>query len=226
MAALTICFGTQKGGGGKSVLTTFFANDLAYEKKKNICIVDLDWQQSIYNIRKIEDSEGLINESHYDIIPCLLKDFPQLHKEIIEKYDVIFLDLPGTIAQEYVLSTYLFVDVIIVPTKLSKHDLISTASFINTIKETVIKERAKLNLQTTFFGIITNTPSNDNDSNVLLDELENNVENALGIPFYNRPLHRLKVFEHIITHKAYKHPKWTYYFKLITKELSELLNIK
>ena len=59
-----IAFANQKGGCGKSTLCLLLANYLAW-KKKSVCIIDTDIQQSLVLQRK-DDEEFLDDEDTLD----------------------------------------------------------------------------------------------------------------------------------------------------------------
>lgn len=44
---MIIVIGNQKGGAGKSTFTLLLANYLTMVKKRKVCIMDMDYQQSL-----------------------------------------------------------------------------------------------------------------------------------------------------------------------------------
>lgn len=136
-----ISFVAQKGGSGKSTMTKFLANYLAYKEKKNIVVIDGDAPQySLYKLRQRDDSENstlpdyvlqAYNEAGiqpYNII-CAVVDPTQEKKDkgivsvvslldlLIAKGDIdyIFIDLAGTINSASFVEILLKVNYIFVP---------------------------------------------------------------------------------------------------------------
>lgn len=163
---LFIAFSTQKGGVGKSTFTVLVASYLHYLKGLNVAVIDCDYPQcSVYEMRKREIRQLEIN-LHYQSKAITLFDslgkqtFPIVcakPEEAVEKahqflasepiaYDVVFFDLPGTINNDGVISTFMAMDYVFVPMQPSRMAMESTLSFIIPAND-VLKEHGKLNLK-------------------------------------------------------------------------------
>ncbi len=55
---MNIVFGNQKGGVGKSTLCIMLANYLTLVKKKQVLVIDMDFQKSINEQRKFDLSKN------------------------------------------------------------------------------------------------------------------------------------------------------------------------
>ncbi len=109
----------QKGGVGKSTLTFNLAQNIS--KNAKVCIVDIDAQGSLYQIR------GLV--PNLDILDYqgTAESFYNLH------YDFIFIDTPPYLSNQLPKLIKL-ADLIIVPTKAGILDLLAIKSTIKLIE--------------------------------------------------------------------------------------------
>lgn len=108
----------QKGGVGKSTLTFNLANNLKSAGK--ICILDVDFQGSLYEVRDSSD------------IPIF--HISQLDEVRNLNYDLVFIDTPPYIFEE--LETICKIsDVILVPMKPGPLDLLAVKKTIHFIKQ-------------------------------------------------------------------------------------------
>lgn len=118
-----VAFSTQKGGAGKTTLTVLIASYLYYMKGYSIAVVDCDYPQySIVRMRE-RDIRMATDDEHYKALAY--EQFTRLDKKMypvitsvpekaaetaralveMDKYDLIFLDLPGTVNAEGILYT-------------------------------------------------------------------------------------------------------------------------
>lgn len=163
---LFIAFSTQKGGVGKSTFTVLLASYLHYLKGLNVAVMDCDYPQcSVYEMRKREIRQ-LETNLHYQSKAIALFDslgkqtYPIVcskPEEAIDKageflaneitaYDVVFFDLPGTINNEGVVSTFMAMNYVFVPMAPSRMSMESTLSFIIPVHE-LLAEHSDLNLK-------------------------------------------------------------------------------
>ena len=163
---LFIAFSTQKGGVGKSTFTILAASLLHYQKGLNVAVMDCDYPQcSVYEMRKREIRQ-LETNLHYQSKAIEL--FESLGKqtypivcakpeeaitraqaflsEEVAAYDVVFFDLPGTINNDGVISTFMSMDYVFVPMASSRMSMESTLSFIIPVNE-LLAEHKDLNLK-------------------------------------------------------------------------------
>lgn len=163
---LFIAFSTQKGGVGKSTFTVLVASYLHYLKGMNVAVMDCDYPQCSVNDMRKREIRQLETNLHYQSKAITL--FESLGKqtypivcskpeEAISKareflasepndYDVVFFDLPGTINNDGVISTFMSMDYVFVPMAPSRMSMESTLSFIVPVNE-LLAERKDLSLK-------------------------------------------------------------------------------
>jgi len=132
---LKISFSTQKGGVGKSTMTTLIASVLHYRMGYNVLIMDCDYpQHSLSKMRERDKKTIMLNDYHkkaaikqfksinkkaYGIISCkaetALQKASNYLKQSPETPDIIFFDLPGTANTKGVLTTLKAMDYIFSP---------------------------------------------------------------------------------------------------------------
>ena len=115
----------QKGGVGKSTLTFNLASNLRQNAK--VCIVDMDMQGSLLNIRELSD------------VPIFSAD--KLKEVIKSDYDFIFIDTPPYLSEK-ITELYDLADVIVIPTKAGVLDLLAIKSTIDTVKDSKAEKKA------------------------------------------------------------------------------------
>ena len=108
----------QKGGVGKSTLTFNLAVNLRENAK--ICIIDMDAQGSLMNIKELSEVPVYSNAEL---------------KEVIKKdYDFIFIDTPPYLIDK-LSELCKLADVILIPTKAGVLDLLAIKSTIDIIEQ-------------------------------------------------------------------------------------------
>lgn len=151
-------FVSQKGGVGKSVLTTLTASYLHYNTKVNITVVDADYpQHSILKQRErdidiIDKNDYFkrlaytqfkrINKKAYTILtstPETAIATADSHLEKNKNNHIVFFDLPGTVQSRGVLSTLAQLDYIFIPIIADRLVLESSLSFAKILNEKFVK---------------------------------------------------------------------------------------
>lgn len=132
---LKISFSTQKGGVGKSTMTTLLASVLHYRLGYNVMVMDCDFpQHSLTNMRERDKATIMQNDYHkkaamkqfqsinkkaYPIIRCKAENALERALEFVSQSevtpDIIFFDLPGTANTKGVLTTLKTMDFIFSP---------------------------------------------------------------------------------------------------------------
>ncbi|WP_028123676.1 ParA family protein [Epilithonimonas tenax] len=115
----------QKGGVGKSTLTFNLASNLRQNAK--VCIVDMDMQGSLLNIRELSE------------VPIFSAD--KLKEITKSDYDFIFIDTPPYLSEK-ITELCDLADVIIIPTKAGVLDLLAIKSTIDTVKDSKAEKKA------------------------------------------------------------------------------------
>lgn len=150
---LKISFSTQKGGVGKSTMTTLLASVLHYRLGYNVLVMDCDFpQHSLTNMRERDKKTIMQNEYHkkvamkqfqtinkkaYPIIKSKAENALERASEYVEQSvpDVIFFDLPGTANTKGVLTTLKMMDFIFSPITADRLVVESTLGFTKAFLE-------------------------------------------------------------------------------------------
>ena len=152
---LYIAISNQKGGVGKSALTTIIASYLHYNNIKNVAVIDCDYpQHSIYRMRNsdietinsnpdlqlaLEKQLATTNQKAYKIINAVPEKALQYAQELVdsnpEAIDLILFDLPGTVDSAGILNVVFNMDYIFVPIIADKRVLQSSLTFIMSVTE-------------------------------------------------------------------------------------------
>lgn len=117
----------QKGGVGKSTLAFNLAINIKEVAKT--CIIDLDFQGSLNNIRELSQ------------VPIFTED--KLNEVIKSDYDFIFIDTPPYLSDKLSELCNL-VDVIIIPSKAGFLDILAIGSTINLVEKSGNKHKAMI----------------------------------------------------------------------------------
>lgn len=166
-----IAFGNQKGGVGKSALTTIYASYLHYELMKNVIIIDCDYpQHSIVNMRESDiETIGKNNqlqsylEKRFDLngrkAYRIIKTNPETALDTIISYldkskahtDVVLFDLPGTVNSQGVLNVIINLDYVFIPIIADRRALDSSLSFALTLKKSISDLSLACSLKEAYF---------------------------------------------------------------------------
>lgn len=155
-----IALSNQKGGVGKSTIVVTLASYLHYTMGKNVALIDCDGGQ--HSLNRLRDSEKQVLEKVDDYKIMMMEQWERIGRKaypIVESnprraprdidallasgagYDVILIDLPGSVSTEGVLSTILNVDYVLVPIVPDRFDMRSTLSFATAVMD--LKEARK-----------------------------------------------------------------------------------
>ena len=161
-----------KGGAGKSTSTILHANFLAYQYNLKVAIIDADDEQTTIADQRIDDlryinkcrEDGIdikIQEKDmYDIITCPSTElYAAMDDEFREKYDIIFIDLPGHVKDE-IIECYQMLDVIFIPVFHGNKEIRSTIKFLKRYNEFVLQVRQQNGLDTLIYSFITKAKRN------------------------------------------------------------------
>ncbi|MFN4083967.1 MAG: ParA family protein [Bacteroidia bacterium] len=145
METKIINIGNQKGGVGKSTITSLIANYLHLKTDYSVCVIDADdLQGTLSHFRNKDLENGHKEENLYDLIKINSKDFPKTYMNaIMGEYDFVFVDLPGNLKQQGVIQAYAMADYIFIPTSLTPADLDSTLKFVDYYDKDILPVRSK-----------------------------------------------------------------------------------
>jgi len=127
---ISVC--SQKGGSGKSAITSWLANSLSREGKR-VLVLDADGQRTIAKLRTREVDRLGKPENAFEVMAT--DDVATVLDERYEDFDVIFLDLPRMTGPDEAVMALTFCDSILVPIRLGDSDVISAFEFIKAAKK-------------------------------------------------------------------------------------------
>lgn len=149
MATPVIACVNQKGGVGKSTLTTLLANHFYFRKELRIAILDADFpQHSIYK-RRVENASYICSKPWLKKLTLELyqerKPIQVFHLPITEvgqsiasiqnDFDLIFLDIAGTLNQEGIQEAFAHVHFFFIPVLLDEDTLRSSLEFFQIVSQ-------------------------------------------------------------------------------------------
>lgn len=155
---LFVAVSNQKGGVGKSTMLVSLASLLNYSMDKNVAIVDCDsTQRSLVRLRErdkatMEKSRrhiALLEEQRnrgrkiYPIVYAKPEDARRVAGELAEKgdFDLIFIDLPGSMDVPGVLQTIFNADYVLTPIAADNIVMDSSFSFASSVIQFVRKRK-------------------------------------------------------------------------------------
>jgi chromosome partitioning protein len=125
---MIIIIGNQKGGAGKSTLTLLLANYLTIAKKCKVTVIDMDYQQSIW--QKYEKAKLLENAEPYEVIAAELDQYPTLYEVFnASPKEVTLIDLPGKLDDDGLIPVFQSADLVICPFSYDELSFDSTILF-------------------------------------------------------------------------------------------------
>lgn len=125
---MIILLGNQKGGAGKSTLALLLANYLTTVQAKNLTVLDMDYQQSIFT--KAEKAKILENQPLYEVISSDLKHYPAFLQLLTkDQNEIILIDLPGKMDDDGLIPVILSADLILCPFNYDEFSVDSTILF-------------------------------------------------------------------------------------------------
>lgn len=177
LPAIILGFANQKGGVGKSTLTHLVAKTLGSPTMgKKVLVVETDKQGTLTDIREGFKENG-VTTFPYDLIRSTVLDFGQhISGENLQKYDYIFMDMPGTIDKEGIITMLLNADILFLPLSPSTFDINSTVGFIEEVYS-VKQRRLQLELPFEYYTIINRVKSGTKAGRELMGSLEDNKIN-------------------------------------------------
>ena len=155
---LFIAFSTQKGGAGKSAFTSLTASHYHYNCGLNVLVIDCDKSQHSLQRMRERDQEivetdpvhneqfyiqfNRINKSAYPILYSNAANAIEVAKSYIEnsetKYDVVMIDLVGSVEADGVMACVAKLDYIFVPISSDHFVMESSLAFALTAKNMLL----------------------------------------------------------------------------------------
>lgn len=193
---IIISMATQKGGSGKTMLTHILGLAFSGKKEqKKVLLIDADVQGSllVYDGYAKNAHEGKEYQPPFTLVASKLDSLFDLVKENYEKYDYIFIDIPGSLHAEGVraalyLCDYVFIPVL--PDISDFHAAQTTMSYLDEIKIAKQKDGGELK----YFCFLNQAEPNRVSTKNLLSAWE-----AYKIPRVPKPLLRYEKYKNIKT---------------------------
>lgn len=132
---MIIIIGNQKGGVGKSTLTTLLANYLVLEKQADIIILDMDYQDTVF-ARWEDDKKMYSNDPLYEVRKMDLEEYSKFSKTLqeVKGEGHILMDMPGKLDDDNMLTAIKDADLIICPFAYEKTIFQSTVFYSKVAK--------------------------------------------------------------------------------------------
>ena len=133
---MNIVFGNQKGGVGKSTLCIMLANYLTLVKKKQVLVIDMDFQKSINEQRKFDLTKNLnlADTKPYEVLTMDTEDYPKYAEQLKKLNDYILIDLPGRLDDESLVPVLKDSHYIVCPFFYEIKSVLSTLNFSKFVK--------------------------------------------------------------------------------------------
>ncbi|MCQ2231692.1 MAG: ParA family protein [Paludibacteraceae bacterium] len=132
-----IVFSNLKGGCGKSTLCCHFAHYLV-KKNQQVCVLDADTSQNIYNMRQREISAEPDTEEPWKVWQLAgTGNIKAIMERAKEMDGYVLIDCPGTLSDKNLLTVFQYADVAVVPFRYDDLVVDSTISFSKVLKNEV-----------------------------------------------------------------------------------------
>lgn len=196
--AKIILIGTQKGGTGKSTVTTLLANALAAEPfKKRVFVADCDPQQSVIK-RRLADVRTFEAVPPYKIEAKNLAELKADAQMIDAQNDYLFLDVAGRLdaskpADEQETTRFLaFADFLFVPFVAGNFAFESSLDYLKAALK-IRAARASTARPLQIFGFVNMAEPRTADDRHLADEIAE-FSALVSLPFMAARLNRYATF--------------------------------
>lgn len=178
-----IILGNQKGGVGKSTITSLLANYIHLKTDYSVCVCDCDDKQKTLSKLRARDIEAGHEEKNlYDLIRVDSISFKDIYDDLYGEYDFIFVDLPGNLMQRGVVLSYALADFMFIPTGISFQDIDSLILFLGIYEDEIKPVRVESGFEETkIYGFLNNVNPRLTEVVEFINEKEN-----MPIPILNK----------------------------------------
>lgn len=197
-----IIFGNQKGGVGKSTITTLCANALSQAPfNLDVCIIDNDRQKSIVEARNF-DLEDWGKEAPYDVVGLDLEQLQQQIHQLDQEYDIIFIDTAGRldinldIEQQEITKALMYADHLFIPFRAGNFNLDASLEYLKMVVQ-LGELRSESERPLHYCGFVNMYRDRSKTNTDLIIEIEN-LKTA-GVDFMMTRLRNYTLFEDINT---------------------------
>lgn len=130
---MNIIIGNQKGGVGKTTHGILLSNYLVLEKKKELLILDMDFQGSI-KTKYDQDCEIYDNVPLYEVLQLELDSFSSIFEQLKHTDGYVIIDLPGKIDDNNLVLVFEQADLVICPFSYDRLTFESTIVFAQVVR--------------------------------------------------------------------------------------------
>ncbi len=197
-----IIFGNQKGGVGKSTITTLCANALSQAPfNLKLCIIDNDRQKSIVEARNF-DLEDYGEDAPYEVLDMNLEQLQKNIHHLDQQYDLIFIDTAGRldismdIQQQEITKALMYADYLFIPFKAGNFNLDASLEYLKMVAQ-LSQLRSSNERPLHFYGFVNMYRDRSKTNTDLIIEIEN-LKSA-GVNFMTTRLRNYTLFEDIDT---------------------------
>lgn len=142
-----ISISSQKGGVGKTTINILAASAFHFLAKQRVAVIDCDYPQHSLNGLRNKEVEILqanpekaaefqaLGRQAYPIVACSVKDALTVAKQMEGKYDLVFIDTPGTINVPGILELWQLLDYIFMPLEADILSVEATIPFAQVLEK-------------------------------------------------------------------------------------------
>ena len=142
---------SQKGGAGKSTVTSLLANIFFFILGFRIAVIDADYPQSSISKKRKEELKVIANDerlttiynkiyAHKDPYPIITTNLTSLTNKIVQiknDFDFVFIDVTGTMNHPCFTDILMQVNHFLIPVMQDDYSIISGIEFYQLIEQTI-----------------------------------------------------------------------------------------
>lgn len=178
--------GSQKGGPGKSTVTTNLAVEFS-KRGKDVCVVDADPQRSVARWHEDRTEQG-----HQPSFACLEK-LGSIHSTLLDldtRYDIVVVDVAGRDSKE-MRTGMTAADILLVPIRPSQFDLDTLQHLTE-----VIEAARDFNPDLVVHGLLSQVSSNPLVKEA--EEAREYIAEFPSIPLLDTVIHERKAYRDVV----------------------------
>lgn len=142
-----ISISSQKGGVGKTTSTILVASAFHFLAKQRVAVIDCDYpQHSLSGLRnqELERFQAIpekaaefqaLGRQAYPIVACSVKDALAIARQMEGKYDLVFIDTPGTINVLGIIELWQLLDYVFMPLEADILSVEATIPFAQVLEK-------------------------------------------------------------------------------------------
>jgi chromosome partitioning protein len=173
-----IMIGNQKGGVGKTAVSTMAATALSQSPfNLKTCVIDLDNQKSVIRSRKFDLRAYQTEEVPFMVFDYSIADLQKNIAQLDKEYQLIIIDVAGKLDNtqpvevQEISKALMYVDCLLIPFVAGNYNLESTIDYFKFIK-TVQQQRAIQPRPLKVFGFVNMFRGRSRANSFLSEDLE------------------------------------------------------